>query len=118
MLSVNYAAPSLKSSISKKQTLRSTFSHLRGLLFWQNRASYLTSWLNTRASDPSSTDLDSAGYRQSRLAGWIVLRRIDKLTNLSPLFLDIRKVLFSQLLVNFDLLLGGALLAGANISLP
>jgi hypothetical protein len=117
MLSVSYAAQSLKSSISKNHLADQHFPHVRGQLTSTNRASYLTCWLNTRASDRPSIHLDSAYFGQSRLTSRTVLRRIDKLTNLRPLFLDIRKMLFSQLLIDFDLFLGGTFLAGANISL-
>jgi hypothetical protein len=118
MLSVNYAAQSLKSSISKKRPRRSTsspyarsaYSYKSGLVF--NRL------VKYKGLYPPSTHRDSADYAQSGLAGRIVLRGVNKLTNLCPLFLDIRKVLFSQLLIDFDLFLGRPLLASANVSLP
>ena len=119
MLSVSYAASHMKSSISKRQPRRSTFSPYArsaylgksGLVF--NR---LVEYESPRSA--FRPELDAADYGQSGLAGWIVLRRIDKLTNLGPLFLDIRKMLFSQLLIDLDLLLRRTLLAGTNISLP
>jgi hypothetical protein len=118
MLSVSYAAQSLKSSISKKRPGQSTFPPYERSAYSDKSCLVFNRFVKYEGPDPPSAHLDSADYTQSGLAGWIVLRRIDKLTNLRPLFLNIGKVLFSQLLIDFDLFLGRALLAGANISLP
>ena len=85
MLSVNYAAQSLKSSISKISFRRSTFSPDVRSAYSDKSGLVFNRLVKYEGPDPPSAHLDSAGYRQSGFAGRIVLRRIDKLTNLRPL---------------------------------